>query len=62
VKRLLYARLTLTLIGIVVWGYGNSTGQSRFMIAGMAILAVALLLRFAPRRWFGGDADPTNRD
>jgi hypothetical protein len=52
-KRLLMARLALTLIGVAVWGYGNATGQSRFMIAGMAIIAVALLLRFAPKRWFG---------
>ncbi|MEO6526094.1 MAG: hypothetical protein ABIP93_05680 [Gemmatimonadaceae bacterium] len=51
-KRLLMARLALTLIGVIVWGYGNSTNQSRFMVAGMAILAVALLLRFVPRRWF----------
>ncbi|MDB4882826.1 MAG: hypothetical protein JWL95_1592 [Gemmatimonadetes bacterium] len=52
-KRLLLARLALTLIGVVVWGYGNSTNQTRFMATGMAILAIALLLRFVPRRWFG---------
>ena len=51
--RLLIARLVLTGIGIVVWGYGNATSQPSFMYAGMGILAVALLLRFAPRRWFG---------
>ena len=55
-KRLLTARLALTAIGVLVWGYGNSTNQSRFMIAGMAILAVALLLRFVPRRWFSDDS------
>jgi high-affinity Fe2+/Pb2+ permease len=51
--RLLIARLALTAIGVIVWGYGNSTNQSRFMIAGMGILAVALLLRFVPKRWLG---------
>ena len=50
--RLLIARLVLIGIGVVVWGYGNATSQPRFMYAGMGILLVALLLRFAPRRWF----------
>ena len=50
--RLLVARLVLTGIGILVWGYGNATSQPRFLYVGMGILAVALLLRFAPKRWF----------
>ena len=50
--RLLIARLVLIGIGVVVWGYGNATSEPRFMYAGMAVLLVALLLRFAPRRWF----------
>ena len=55
--RLFIARLVLIGIGVVVWGYGNATSQPRFMYAGMGILIVALLLRFAPKRWF----DETNR-
>ena len=50
--RLLIARLVLIGIGVVVWGYGNASSQPRFMYAGMGILLVALLLRFAPKRWF----------
>ena len=50
--RLLIARLVLIGIGIVIWGYGNATSQPRFMYAGMGVLLVALLLRFAPKRWF----------
>ena len=50
--RLLIARLVLSGIGVLVWGYGNATSQPRFMYAGMGILVVALLLRFAPKRWF----------
>lgn len=50
--RLLVARLVLIGIGIAIWGYGNATSQPRFMYAGMGILVVALLLRFAPKRWF----------
>ena len=56
-KRLLFARLALSLIGVVVWGYGNATDQSRFMVAGMGILAVSLLLRFVPKRWLGEEND-----
>jgi hypothetical protein len=52
--RLLVARLVLSGIGVLVWGYGNATAQPRFMYAGMGILLVALLLRFAPKRWFDG--------
>ena len=51
-SRLLVARLVLIGIGVVVWGYGNATSEPRFMYAGMGILIVALLLRFAPKRWF----------
>ena len=51
-KRLLLARLILTGIGVAVWGYGNATGQAQIMYAGMGILAVALLMRFLPKRWF----------
>jgi uncharacterized membrane protein YccC len=50
--RFLIARLVLTVIGIVVWGYGNATSQPRFMYAGMGVLAVTLLMRFVPKRWF----------
>jgi hypothetical protein len=55
--RLLVARLVLSGIGVLVWGYGNATSQPRIMYAGMAILLIALLLRFAPRHWF----DDTSR-
>jgi hypothetical protein len=51
-SKLLLARLILTGIGIVVWGYGNATGQASLMYSGMAILAVALIMRFLPRHWF----------
>jgi hypothetical protein len=51
-RRLLLARLVLTGIGVAVWGYGNATGQPQIMYAGMGILAIALLMRFLPKRWF----------
>ena len=52
-KRLLIARMVLTAIGVVIWGYGNSTDQTRFMYAGMGVIAIALLMRFVPKRWLG---------
>ena len=52
--RLLIARIVLTLIGIGIWGYGNATDEPRVMYAGMGVLAVALIMRFLPRRWFDG--------
>lgn len=51
-KRVLLARLVLTAIGVLVWGYGNATNQSAYMYAAMGVLAIALLMRFIPKRWF----------
>ncbi|MEO5818739.1 MAG: hypothetical protein ABIT20_25950 [Gemmatimonadaceae bacterium] len=51
--RVLITRIVVTLIGIAVWGYGQRTGQPQVRVAGIVILAVALLLRFVPKRWFG---------
>jgi chromate transport protein ChrA len=53
--RLIITRIVVTLVGIAVWGYGQRTEQPQVRIVGMAILAVALLMRFAPKRWFGDD-------
>jgi hypothetical protein len=52
--RLLTTRIVLALFGVAVWGYGQRTDQPEMRLAGMGILAVSLLLRFAPKRWFGG--------
>jgi chromate transport protein ChrA len=53
--RLIITRIVVTLIGIAVWGYGQRTEQPQVRIVGMVILAIALLLRFAPKRWFGDE-------
>ena len=52
-RNLLVARLVLMAIGLLVWGYGQRADLPQVRIAGMGILAVALLLRFVPRRWLG---------
>lgn len=56
-RRLLLGRMVLTAIGIIIWGYGNATNQTSVMYAGMAVLAISLLLRFVPRRWLDDASD-----
>ena len=50
-RQLLWARLALTAVGVVVWGYGQRADLPRTRFAGMLIMLVALLLRFIPSRW-----------
>jgi hypothetical protein len=50
--RYLLARIIVTLVGVAVWGYGQRYELPGVRIGGIGILAVALMLRFAPRRWF----------
>ena len=44
------ARLVITGVAIAVWGYGLKADDARIRITGMALLAVALVLRFVARR------------
>ena len=50
-RRLLWARTVLAMIGILVWGYGANIEDPKVRLLGIAILAVALVLRFFPKRW-----------
>lgn len=52
---ILTARVFLTITGAIVWGYGYRADQAPVRLAGLGILAVALLLRFLPHRWLGDD-------
>ena len=54
-KRVLVARLVLTAIAVLIWGYGYRADQPQIRLVAIALLAVSLLLRFAPARWFGDD-------
>lgn len=51
--RLLLARTVLAGLGVIAWGYGYRVDDARVRLAGIAILAVSLLLRFVPGRWVG---------
>ncbi len=53
VKRVLLARTLLAAIGVVVWGYGYRVDDPQIRLAAIGILAVALLLRFIPKRLLG---------
>jgi hypothetical protein len=55
VKQVLLARTVLAAIGVVVWGYGYRVDEARVRLAAIGILALALLLRFVPKRWLGTD-------
>jgi hypothetical protein len=55
VKQVLLARTALAAIGVVVWGYGYRVDDARVRLAASGILALALLLRFVPKRWLGID-------
>ena len=54
-KRLVLARTVLLAIGVITWGYGYRVDDANIRLAAIGILAVALLLRFLPRRWLGDD-------
>jgi hypothetical protein len=44
------AKLALAVAGVVIWLYGNRTGQATLNYIGIGLLAVAVILRFVSRR------------
>lgn len=54
-SRLLQIRLALAIIGIVVWGYGLLKEEATVRLVGIAVLALSLMLRFAPKRFRGSE-------
>jgi hypothetical protein len=54
-RRLLLARTILALVGVLIWFYGYRVDDANIRLAGIIVLAVALLLRFVPKRWLGDD-------
>jgi hypothetical protein len=57
-KRRLLARLVLTGIAVLIWGYGYRTDRSDLRLVAIVILVLSLVLRFAPARWFGEPESP----
>lgn len=60
--RLLIARITLTIIGVIAWGYGASVNRNDIRWVGIAILAVSLILRFLPKHWFETQSERSARE
>lgn len=46
---IVWVRFALAVIGLIVWAYGYRFDDSMFRWVGIGFLAVAVLLRFAPR-------------
>lgn len=46
--RVLQARIAFAVIGIVVWGYAYAADNANLRLVGIALLALSLILRFAP--------------
>lgn len=49
-RRKLLARLVLLAAGVAIWGYGQRADSPELRLAGIGVLAAALLLRFVPSR------------
>ena len=49
-SRVMQARVAFAVIGVVIWGYGYAAADANIRLAGIALLALSLILRFADRR------------
>ena len=56
-NRLLRIRLGVALVGAAVWFTSVRLDHATGRVVGMVILAVALLLRFVPKKYHGPDDD-----
>jgi hypothetical protein len=56
-NRLLRIRLGVALIGAAVWFTSVRLDQEVGRLVGMGIMAVALLMRFVPKKYHGPDDD-----
>jgi hypothetical protein len=50
VTRSTQIRLALAVIGLLLWGYGQRVDDPTIRWVGIGFLAMALLLRFLPKR------------
>ena len=54
--RCILVRMVVTLLGVGIWGYGQRFDLPNVRMGGIVVIALALLLRFAPGRWFNDGA------
>lgn len=53
--RLLRVRLAVAALGAAIWFAGVRYDDSTSRVVGMVLMAVALLLRFVPKRFLGAE-------
>ena len=46
--RAMQARIAFAVLGIVIWGYAVASDDENLRLAGIALLALSLILRFLP--------------
>jgi hypothetical protein len=63
-KRRTELQLALLLMGLIVWGYGQRTDNSRLTWIGLGFFAGATILRFLKKRRAEQDSDqePLDQD
>lgn len=61
-KRLVLARVLVTVVGVLVWAYGFRLNDPTVRMVGIVLLALSLALRFVPRRWVGEEEDRGDRE
>ena len=61
-SRLTRFRLAIALIGVAVWAGGVRFDEGRTRVVGMVIIALALLLRFLPKRFHDEANDSEHSD
>ena len=54
--RCILVRMVVTLLGVGIWGYGQRFDLPNVRMGGIVVIALALLMRFAPKRWFDDQA------
>lgn len=46
--RAMQVRVAFAIIGIAIWGYAVASDNANLRLVGIALLALSLILRFAP--------------
>jgi hypothetical protein len=62
VSSLTKLKLALTIIGLVLFGYGVRVDEGTIRLVGIGFVAAASLLRFVKRRAAASEPTPPDRD
>ena len=56
-KRLVLARVLITVVGVLVWAYGFRANDANVRLAGIVLVAISPALRFVPKRWLAREPE-----